>query len=433
MPANVHEILAAVSTMQAEFASKVTELLLEEYQEELREALCADGPHPWRYELGWHACKDEPGRTCRSRKFARAGWRGMQRRLRTDLGAVQFPVALLRCRRCGRRFTLLETLGLGSRQRRSEQFVRCVTEAVAETSYRRGSVWASTRSGAPVARSTAHRWAATVEPFFDPKRPLETLMADGTGYKRQPGTRGEVRMVLGLDENRQIQPLGVWAGTDWKDIARDVRKRLRGQPRPRLLVADGEERLEHWLGRLTERVQRCQWHFVRQSEVTSWKAGMPKVERTALRESLSRLVAIEVPSEEVEWVRPADRTGIQDRIAVARAELSTLASDLDRRGYPRAATYLLRAHKQLFSHLEQWLETGVVGPRTTSIIECMIRELARRLKKIGWNWSDAGATRMGRIVMIRRYDQSAWERYWQERLDLQKRCQIRILRITRAA
>jgi hypothetical protein len=356
----------------------------------------------------------------------------MTRQLRTDLGVVRFPVALLRCRTCGRRFTLLEALGLGVRQRRSEHLVRVVTEAVAETSYGRGGSLAAV-SGPPVPRSTAHRWAASVAPLCGPAGPATTLMADGTGFKRQPGQRGEVRLVLGFDENHRIQPLGVWAGTDWKDIARDVRRQLAGQPRPRLLVADGEERLEKWLGRLTARVQRCQWHFVRQSDVTTWKAGMPKAARTALHQRLARLVGIEVPAEDVELVRPQDRDGLQARLAAARGELTALAGELEQQGYRRAATYLVRARQQLFSHLELWLETGLVGPRTTSIIESMIRELVRRLKKIGWNWSDAGATRMGRIVMIRRYDPAAWEEYWQARLDLQNRCQMRISSLVRAA
>ena len=85
----------------------------------------------------------------------------------------------------------------------------------------------------------------------------------------------------------------------------------------------------------------------------------------------------------------------------------------------------------LFGHLRLWLETGIVCPRTTSIIENLIRELVRRLKKIGWNWSDAGAERMGRIVMIRRYDPEAWEEYWKERMNLQGRCQMNLSRLRR--
>jgi transposase-like protein len=262
---------------------------------------------------------------------------------------------------------------------------------------------------------------------------VENLMADGTGFKRQPGQRGEVRMVLGLQENGDFEPLGVWAGTGWKEIAADLRVRLQGKPRPRLLVSDGEHQLETWLSELTKRTQRCQWHFVRQSTLTAWKADMPKREREALKSQLAQLVAIELPASDVEPVQATDRQTVATRLREARLALQQLAVDLDERGYPRAATYLTRAGKQLFAHLDQWLECGIIGPRTTSLIESVIRELTRRLKKIGWNWSDAGATRMGRIVIIRHYDEQAWEEYWQERLQLKNRCQMRILWCVRAA
>ena len=75
--------------------------------------------------------------------------------------------------------------------------------------------------------------------------------------------------------------------------------------------------------------------------------------------------------------------------------------------------------------------TVIIAAGAHSIVENIIRELVRRLKKIGWNWSDEGATRMGRIVMIRRYDKEAWERYWKERMNLRGRCQISIIRCDR--
>ncbi len=67
-----------------------------------------------------------------------------------------------------------------------------------------------------------------------------------------------------------------------------------------------------------------------------------------------------------------------------------------------------------------------MAPRTASIVENTIRELVRRLKKVGWNWSDAGATRMGRVVLLRRYDEETWDKYWRDRMNLQGRCQIQI-------
>ncbi len=93
----------------------------------------------------------------------------------------------------------------------------------------------------------------------------------------------------------------------------------------------------------------------------------------------------------------------------------------------KAAIYLANARKKLFTHLKMWIDTGIIAPKTASLIENIIRELVRRLKKVGWNWSDAGAERMGRIVMIRRYDRDAWNAYWRKRMNLQNRCQIKLV------
>lgn len=49
-----------------------------------------------------------------------------------------------------------------------------------------------------------------------------------------------------------------------------------------------------------------------------------------------------------------------------------------------------------------------MAPCTTSIVENLIRELVRRLKKIGWIWADAGAERLEWFVVIRRYDAEGW-------------------------
>jgi hypothetical protein len=157
-----------------------------------------------------------------------------------------------------------------------------------------------------------------------------------------------------------------------------------------------------------------------------WGDGVPKAERDALAGRLRRLVAIEVPEEDIEVVSAEDKEKLRERIAAAEKELEELRRDCDAKGYRRAATYLANTRDRVFNHLWLWLETGLVAPRTASIVENTIRELVRRLKKVGWNWSDAGATRMGRVVMVRRYDEEAWDQYWRERMNLQGRCKIQI-------
>jgi hypothetical protein len=95
------------------------------------------------------------------------------------------------------------------------------------------------------------------------------------------------------------------------------------------------------------------------------------------------------------------RVLLKGRIEAARKELDHLREDFEKKGDEKAATYLAKARDRLFNHLLLWLDRGIIAPRTASIGE-NIRELVRRLKKVGWNWSDAGATRMGRVVMTRR-------------------------------
>lgn len=80
--------------------------------------------------------------------------------------------------------------------------------------------------------------------------------------------------------------------------------------------------------------------------------------------------------------------------------------------------------------MKLWLATGVIAPRTTSILEnpdASGRELGRRVKKLGWNWSDEGIVRIAKIILLRHYDREAWDRYWREALGLRNRCRIQIL------
>lgn len=184
---------------------------------------------------------------------------------------------------------------------------------------------------------------------------------------------------------------------------------------------------------MVEGIQRCQWHFVRERTLTAWKDGLKKEERTSLRDHLKQIAAMEIPALDIEMVWPEERAELAQRIRMAQRDLSQLATYFEGRGYVKVCKYLTRAQERVFTHLEEWLETGIVGHRTTFIIESTIRELVRRLKKPGWNWSDPGAERMGRIVILRRYDDANWEAYWRERLGLQDRGQMEILSCRKAA
>lgn len=430
--ANANEIFFAVNEALKDGGSKMALMVLEGYQDRVVELLCSASGRVAKKGLGGHEVKGEEGHKCRCRTFRRAGKWSDERKLDGELFSVKFRPAMVECEGCGKRFTpVIDALELDAYQGRTDGLLRKVMEAVADTSYRRGSVQLDRIAEVPVPKSTTHRWAANVElPVMEGKgEPF--LGADGTGFKRQPGEKGEVRMVLEISGSGGVRPLGVWAGTSWKNISKEVKKKLRGQPD--LFISDGERGLENWLGKLADRSERCHWHLSRDSGYVLWEDGAPLDERKAIKKKLNKLLAIEIPEKDVEFVTETDKSEIIERIEAAEKELDSLKGEFEAKGYEKAATYLSNARDRLFNHLRLWLETGIVGPRTTSIIENIIRELVRRLKKVGWNWSDKGAEKMGRLVMMRRYDKDAWEEFWRKKMNLQGRCQIKLVSYEAAA
>lgn len=372
---SANEVFSAVGLVLQSIYEQLTAVVLEAYQEQIVGILCSPSGLKAKKGLGWHEDKRRPGHRCRCRRFERAGNRHRDRRFRGERGDVSMRPAMVKCRGCGRRLTpLVAALELAPRQTGTDVLLSKVVEAIADTSYRRSMDQLSVLAEVPVAKSTAHRWAASVELPTARTDEGDVLGADGTGFKKRFGEKGTVRLVLKIGPEMKVEPVGVWAGSSWERIGVDIRDVQSGQGR--LLVSDGEKGLE---------------------------------------------------SEDVEFVAEREKGEIRNRIRQAQKEMDALCEEFDAKGYPKASVYLRHARDQLFSHLNLWLDTGIIAPRTTSIIENIIRELVRRLKKIGWNWSDQGATRMGRIVMIRRYDPEAWIRYWNERINLRGRCHIRLL------
>jgi hypothetical protein len=319
----------------------------------------------------------------------------------------------------------LDALELKPYQGRTDELLKQVVEAIADTSYRRGSDQLKILGDVPVPKSTAHRWAATVHLPTNKSRGDPFLGADGTGFHKQPGQKGNVRLVLEIGKNGGVHPLGVWAGTDWERIAGEVKATRKGKWK--LLNSDGERGIDKRMGPLVENLGRCQWHFVRDSSYSLWQEGVPLDERKEIKKKLKDLIAIEIPREDMELVKSSDKEKLLNKIRAAENDILRLQEEFEEKGYMKAAIYLANARKKLFTHLRMWLDTGIVAPKTASLIENIIRELVRRLKKIGWNWSDAGAERMGRIVMVRRYDLDAWNVYWKKRMNLQNRCQIKLV------
>jgi hypothetical protein len=256
-------------------------------------------------------------------------------------------------------------------------------------------------------------------------------MADATVFKKHPGEYGQLRVVVALDRQKRPIPLGCYTEKTWREIAEDVRRKLReaGDPQLRLFTSDGELGLDEYLAKLASSAQRCTWHLPRDLYYALWKSGAGARQRKQFPDVLAGLVAIELPKGSWEALRPEDREALEREVKEKRAQIEAMIATFREKGYWRAVSYLENALGRVFAHVELWLQTGIVAPRTTSILENILREIGRRMKKIAYNWRDKGAAKMGNLVMLRHYDQPTWDAYWQKALDLRGRCRIRIERI----
>ena len=100
----------------------------------------------------------------------------------------------------------------------------------------------------------------------------------------------------------------------------------------------------------------------------------------------------------------------------AEYAVDKLISYFDGRGYTAAANYIFRAKFGMFGYIRRWLKWGLISPRASSMIERVMREIGRRLKKTAYGWSDSGATKIARIILKRFTNPYEWERYWQDKM-----------------
>jgi hypothetical protein len=360
----------------------------------------------------------------------RYGHQGLlDRQFRTSVGTVRIRWRRLECQCCGSTIIpLREFLGLEPYQSKTAELEKVVAEVVSEQSYRRSSSHLDIIGQIPVPKSTAHRWIATsdCDKIDTHEDTLDILFADGTGYKRRPdktnnvNNRGELRVALGVDKRGQIWPLGAFSGASWEQIASAIKgTRPDKGPVADMLVSDGERGLCDALGKLCGSVQRCHWHTAHDLNYTLWQDDASKGERDLMQKELTAIIGIEIPQEDIEQVKDTDKAAIITAKNQADYEIRRLIQTLLHKGYHMAADYLIRASKNLFSYVDRWLATGIVSPRVSSLIERMMRELARRLKRMAFGWSEEGAAKMARIIIKRFTSANQWETYWKKRLNVQ--------------
>ena len=426
---NLNEIVYKLKDIRDSLMLGMLKQILMSYDDLIMDRLTQTKIYPskMRKGLGRHIRKDDAEeRYCRGRKVYRRGHRN--RKIKTVFGSLDMGVRNAECLTCGSRYApLLNALQVAPYSRKETNVEHEVTEAVIDTNYRRLIEGRSI----DISLGGIHNIVvgSDIDKTFQdciPAADLSGIMADGTGVKQNKGSKGELRTVIGISQQGRVVPLGSFVNTSWPDIENVVKARIEGTAdHPVPFVYDGEPGLDDFLSGVAE-AQRCTWHASRGLYHALWEDGVKKKESQPQIDKVKQLVGIELPAGDFEILKEEDKEPVKTRYEASKKEVQELISTFYEKGYPKGASYLESLSKRLFTNIELWLSTGIIAPKTTSLLERVFREIGRRLKRIAWGWSDAAVTNLSKMILIKQYAKDKWEQYWREKLGIKGYFNIRL-------
>ena len=183
------------------------------------------------------------------------------------------------------------------------------------------------------------------------------------------------------------------------------------------MICDGELGLAEAFADYATEQQRCHWHIKRDLYHMMYQDGGRYKDSKPIQDALAGVLAIDLPQDDFQKVSEQKKSDIEERMEKAELAIDKLIGYFDGCGYSTAATYIRRAKLGMFGYIRRWLKWGLISPRASSMVERVMRELGRRLKKTAYGWSDKGATKIARIILKRFTNAKAWEGYWQEKMN----------------
>ena len=428
---NLNEIVYKLKELRDPLMLRILEEILKNYDDLISDRLSQTNicPSKARKGLGQHLRKGDPGkRFCRGRKIRKRGYRKEYRHISTVFGMLDLRIRVAECCGCGARYSpLLSALQIVPHSRRETNFEHEVIESVIDTNYRRLIDGRSI----DISLGGIHNIVvgSDIDKTFQESVSVENLsgiMADGTGVKQYKGRKGELRNVIGITKAGRVRPLGCFTNTTWPEIESIIKERIKGSGSYNIpFVYDGEPGLDDFLAEATE-TQRCTWHGPRGLYHALWEDGLKKKDSQPETDKIKQLIGIELPEGDFEILKEEDKGPVRSKYESSKTEIKELINTFHEKGYRHGASYLEKLSGQLFTNIEIWLETGVIAPKTTSLLERVFREIGRRLKRIAWGWSDTAVTNISKMIMIRQYSRDKWEQYWKEKLGIKGYFNVRI-------
>jgi len=427
----LNEIVYRLKELRDPLMLQILEQILKDYDDVICERLSRTDIYPSkaRKGLGQHFRRGDPdGRLCRGRKVLKRGYRRHFRHLSTVFGMLKLPVRVVECCRCGAFYSpLLSTLKVGRYARRESNFEHEVIEAVIDTNYRRLIEGRSV----DISVGGIHNLVvgSDVDQVYQERvssKNLAGIMADATGIKQYRGRKGELRAVIGVTAAGKVEPLGMFTNTEWPEIERMIKGRIKeAAPYDIPFLYDGEVGLDDFLANAAQ-PQRCTWHGPRGLYYALWKDGLKKKDSQPAVDKIKHLVGIELPEGEFELLREEDKDSVKTQYNASKAQIQELIELFRKRGYRHGVSYLEAISGRMFTHIEMWLESGVIAPKTISMLERIFKEIGRRLKKIAWGWSDKVATKLSKMILLKYYSTQKWDEYWRRKLGIEGHFHIRV-------
>ena len=124
--------------------------------------------------------------------------------------------------------------------------------------------------------------------------------------------------------------------------------------------------------------------------------------------NLKHLIGIELPQTDYELIKDQDRQAVEQKYQSSKAEIGELINVFKEKGYHHGAAYLENLSQRIFTNIEIWLKTGVIAPKTISLLERIFREIGRRIKRIAWGWSDSAVSKLSKMIILKKYSKEKW-------------------------
>ena len=344
--------------------------------------------------------------------------------VKTGIGKLKLNLNRMRCSSCNTTHSPFNIFfGLSRSINFTNELQKKCCETVLEQSYRRSARSLNLIGKLGLNKNEVHRIVNLCDLDFQNisnLKNINSLMADGTGYKPHfEDQKGELKIVIGLNSLNRPVPIGAWIMKGWKAIGNEVKKanspankKLAFKPIANVLITDGEIALIKGLKDLAYHEQRCQWHFIR--DFKNAYVYQESGSKTQCRE-LQNLIGTTI-NNCMDTLEKKTKEDLIKTIAESEIKLQELEVQLKKDKFLKSAVYVRNAREELFTHLKYILTTGEEVYRTTSVIERLMRELARRFKRIAHNWSEAGAEKLGRMLLRYTLDKNGWEKVWKDKI-----------------